>query len=108
MDPKNFGLEVSVEVINPSEAAAYLQNNAMHRKIKQKKVDAYVGEMRDGKWQLNGKALIFDSNGRLLNGQHRLSAVVQSDVPLTTVVIRGVDPSVLETNPENVGAELNG
>jgi hypothetical protein len=101
MNPADFGLDVSVEVINPAEAAAYLQNNAMHRKIKQKKVDEYMQEMKDGKWALNGKALIFDSNGRLLNGQHRLSAVVQSDVPLTTVVIRGVDPAVLETNPEN-------
>lgn len=101
MDPKDFGLEISVEVINPSEAEAYLKNNAMHRKIKQKKVDEYMKEMQDGKWALNGKSLIFDSNGRLLNGQHRLSAVVQSQVPLTTVVIRGVDPTVLETNPEN-------
>jgi hypothetical protein len=101
MNPSDFGLEVTVEIINPAEAEAYLKNNAMHRKIKQKKVDEYKNQMVDGKWQLNGKALIFDSNGRLLNGQHRLSAVVQSQVPLTTVVIRGVDPSVLETNPEN-------
>jgi hypothetical protein len=101
MNPENFGLTVSVDVINPEEAEAYLKNNAMHRKIKQKKVDEYIKEMVDGKWRLNGKALTFDANGRLLNGQHRLSAVVQSGVPLTTVVIRGVDPTVLETNPEN-------
>lgn len=101
MNPQDFGLEVSVEVINPAEAEAYLKNNAMHRKIKKKKVDAYMKEMKNGKWVLNGKSLIFDSNGRLLNGQHRLSAVVKSQTPLTTVVIRGVDPSVLETNPEN-------
>ena len=107
MDPKDFGLEISVDVINPEEAKAFLKNNAMHRKIKQKKVDEYIKEMQDGKWRLNGKALIFDSNGRLLNGQHRLSAVVQSDTPLTTLVVRGVDPSVLETNPEN-GVILEG
>lgn len=101
MKPEDFGLAVSVDVINPSEAEAYLKNNAMHRKIKQKKVDAYMKEMVDGKWRLNGKALIFDSNGRLLNGQHRLSAVVQSGTTLTTLVVRGVDPSVLETNPKN-------
>jgi hypothetical protein len=101
MNPNEFGLEVSIEVVNPSEAEAYLKNNAMHRKVKQKKVDEYIKEMQDGKWKLNGKALIFDSNGRLLNGQHRLNAVVQSNTPLTTLIVRGVDPSVLETNPEN-------
>jgi len=101
LNPSEFGLEVTVETITPAQAVLYLANNAMHRKIKQKKVDAYKNEMVDGNWKLNGKALIFDSNGRLLNGQHRLSAVIQSMVPLTTVVIRGVDPSVLETNPDN-------
>ena len=101
MNPQDFGLIVEVEIINPSEAEAYLTNNAKHRKIKDKKVDAYMKEMQDGKWQLNGKVLIFDANGRLLNGQHRLSAVVKSGVSLTTLVVRGVDPSVLETNEDN-------
>ena len=101
MHPSDFGLQVEVEVISPEQAEAYLENNAKHRKIKEKKVDAYMQEMQDGKWRLNGKVLIFDANGRLLNGQHRLSAVVKSGVSLTTLVVRGVDPSVLETNEEN-------
>lgn len=101
MNPSDFGLEVEVEIISPENAKAYLENNAHHRKVKQKKIDAYMKEMQDGKWRLNGKVIIFDKNGRLLNGQHRLAAVVQSGVSLTTVVIRGVEPDVLETNPEN-------
>ena len=101
MNPADFGLSVEVEIISPEEAQAYLTNNAKHRKIKDKKVDAYMKEMVDGKWRLNGKVIIFDSNGRLLNGQHRLSAVIKSGVSLTTLVVRGVDPSVLETNDEN-------
>ena len=101
MKPEDFGLSVEVEIITPANAEAYLKNNAKHRKIKQKKVNEYIQEMQDGKWRLNGKVIIFDSNGRLLNGQHRLSAVAQSGVPLTILVVRGVDPSVLETNEEN-------
>ena len=95
MDPKEFGLDVSVEVINPGEAKAYLDNNAKHRPIKDKKVAEYMAEMREGHWKLNGKTICFDSTGRLLNGQHRLSAVVRSGVPLTTVVIRGLDPALV-------------
>ena len=101
MKPEEFGLEVTVEVIDSAAAEAYLQNNAYHRKVKQKKVDEYMKEMQDGKWKLNGKSIIFDKNGRLLNGQHRLAAVVQAGVPLTILVVRGIDPEVLETNPEN-------
>lgn len=101
MRPEEFGLTVEVEVIDPEKAAEYLSHNAMHRKPKQKKIDKYVAEMVNGEWKFNGKSLIFDSNGRLLNGQHRLYAVIQSGVSLKTLVVRGVDPSVLETNPEN-------
>lgn len=95
MNPSDFGLEVTVEVISPEEAQAYLDNNAKHRPIKEKKVNEYMGEMADGKWRLNGKTICFDTNGRLLNGQHRLSAVVKSGVSLTTVVVRGLDPAIV-------------
>lgn len=95
MDPKEFGLDITVEVINPEEAQAYLDNNAKHRPIKEKKVAEYMAEMQDGKWRLNGKTICFDSTGRLLNGQHRLSAVVRAGVSLTTVVVRGLDPALV-------------
>lgn len=95
MKPEDFGLEVTIEVITPEEAQAYLDNNAKHRPIKEKKVAEYMGEMKDGKWRLNGKTICFDTTGRLLNGQHRLSAVVASGVSLTTVVVRGLDPDIV-------------
>jgi hypothetical protein len=101
MDPKDFGLSVEVEVISPANAEAYLKNNAHHRKVKQKKIDNYVQDLEEGRWRLNGKTITFDSNGRLLGGQHRLHAVVQSGKSLTTLVVRGLDPEILETNPEN-------
>ena len=100
MNLEDFGLTVTVEDITPEQAASYLENNAKHRPIKQKKVDAYVSEMVNGQWQLNGKSIIFDSNGRLMNGQHRLSACVQSGVTLRILVGRGVDPSLLETKED--------
>ena len=69
--------------------------------MKQKKVDSYVKDLEDGVWRLNGKTITFDANGRLLGGQHRLHAVVQSGKSLTTLVVRGLDPEILETKPEN-------
>lgn len=98
MSPEDFGLYVSVEIIQPEQAVLYLQHNAKHRPIKQKKVEEYVEVMKADQWKLNGKVIVFDRNGRLLGGQHRLSACAQSGVPLTTLVVRGVDPSVQETN----------
>ena len=101
MKPEEFGLTVEVEIITPDMADTYLQNNAHHRKVKQKKVDQYVKDLQEGDWHLNGKTITFDKNGRLLGGQHRLNAVVQSGKSLTTLVVRGLDPELVETNPEN-------
>lgn len=98
LNPADLGLEITIEIISPEEAQSYLNNNAKHRPIKEKKVNEYMGEMREGKWRLNGKTICFDSTGRLLNGQHRLSAVVRSGVPLTTVVVRGLDPELVPAN----------
>ena len=98
MELSDFGLEAEVEVISPAQAEAYLRNNVTQKRIVQNKVDKYLSQLRDGRWRLNGKVIVFDKNGRLLGGQHRLGAVVQSGVSLTTVVIRGVEPDVLETN----------
>lgn len=98
MRPEEFGLTVEVEIIQPEQAAAYLQHNAKHRPIKQKKVEEYVEMMQADQWKLNGKVIVFDWNGRLLGGQHRLSACAISGVPLMTLVVRGVDPAVQATN----------
>lgn len=100
MNPEDFGLHITVEIISPEDAQAYLDNNAKHRPIKEKKVAEYMAEMQDGRWRLNGKTICFDTTGRLLNGQHRLSAVVRSGVSLTTVVVRGLDPDLVPAKSE--------
>ena len=101
MQPSDFGLTVEVEEITPVKASLYLSNNAHHRKVKQKKIDSYVKDLEEGNWKLNGKTITFDANGRLLGGQHRLHAVVKSGISMTTLVVRGLDPEIIETNPEN-------
>ena len=101
MKPEEFGLTVEVEIITPDMADSYLQHNAHHRKVKQKKVDQYVRDLQEGDWHLNGKTITFDSNGRLLGGQHRLHAVRKSGIPMTTLVVRGLDPEIIETNLDN-------
>ena len=37
-DPKEYGLDITIDVITPEQAQAYLDNNAKHRPIKEKKV----------------------------------------------------------------------
>ena len=89
-DPEDFGITVKVETIDGETAKNYLENNAKHREIKQSRVDRYIADLAKGDWKLNGKVIIFDENGTLRNGQHRLTAVAQSGISITTLVVRGI------------------
>ena len=57
----------------------------------------YAADMKAGRWQLNGEAIKFDKNGHLLNGQHRLHAVVRADTTIQMLVISGLDPETRTT-----------
>jgi restriction endonuclease len=90
MKPEEYGLDVSVEVITPEQAQAYLNNNHKHREIKVSKVEKLAGAMMNEAWELNGKTIVFDADGVLLNGQHRLAAAVLANKSITTLVVRGI------------------
>ena len=81
--------------ITPEVAARYLKRNVdNYRKLSKRKVQMYAEEMKAGKWQLNGEAIVFDSTGRLKNGQHRLEAILMSGCTIEMAVIEGVDDDV--------------
>ena len=52
-------------------------------------------DMRDGKWMLTHEGIAFSSNGRLLDGQHRLRAIVLAGIPVEMFVWFNVPPQAL-------------
>jgi len=91
-----FAPKMSQETITPSEAKLILEhNNNGNRKLRPRVVSQYARDMVAGKWQLNGDSVRFDRSGNLIDGQHRLMACVQADVPLETFVFKGVSSSAL-------------
>lgn len=59
---------------------------------------AFLGQqMADKKWELNGEPIIFDWNGKLIEGHHRLYASQEYKVPFQSLVVRGVDPDAKQT-----------
>lgn len=71
-------LQGKVETITPDMAREYLKSNSMNRPLNDRTVNLYAQEMRTGNWKLNGEAICFGKNGALLNGLHRLYAIVKS------------------------------
>jgi hypothetical protein len=91
--------EPAVEVVDigPAEASELLASQRHNRKIRTAKIEEFAGAMVRGEWRLSNDALTVDRNGHLLNGQHRLRAVVQSGSTQPFIVMRGVMESAQET-----------
>ena len=86
--------------ITPDLASTWLGWNDKNRNISQPQVRRLVSEMRNGNWRLNGQCLIMSDCGRLLDGQHRLTAIVEYGSPVTTDVRFGIDPDNFSTIDE--------
>jgi hypothetical protein len=87
----------SVERITPAIAKAMLCKNAQNRPITQSLVNRYADEMRRGRWNTNGQGIIFTPEGELLDGQHRLLALIAAGITLEMFVVRGVPAERFET-----------
>lgn len=79
-----------VETITPDIAKEMLGENTNNRKISHQQVELFARTMAQQAWKLNGEAIKFGNTGRLLDGQHRLLACVESGVSFRTLVIRGL------------------
>lgn len=76
-------------------AAAILENNKSNRPIRHAVVDRYVRELLEGRWKSGtGETIKISESGKLLDGQHRLTAIVKSGVSATFHIARGVDDSM--------------
>lgn len=87
------------EIVTPDIARRWLAEcNNVNRKFRPARsmllADDMVNEEFDG---LNGDTVGFDVNGQMTNGQHRVSAIVTSNVPQELLVVRGVRPEARPT-----------
>lgn len=80
-------MNITVETITPEVAAELLQSNTRNRGLNAKYVQALAAEMRDGNWQMAGDPIRISVSMVLLDGQHRLSAIVESGTTQQMVVI---------------------
>lgn len=85
-------LESEFVTVSPDVAAVWLQTNTHNRRLSRGVVGKYAADMAAGRWRLTGDAIRFDTNKRLIDGQHRLAACVKSGKPFETLVIYGVAP----------------
>lgn len=91
-----YRISTEVETITPKEALALLASNDHNRPMRAHVADL-AREMAEGRWTLNGESIKVSATGRLLDGQHRCLAVVESGAVIQSVVVRGLPNMAQET-----------
>jgi len=51
--------------------------------------------MEQGRWMLNGQAIIIARSGKVLDGHHRLLASVETERSFTTTLVTDADENAL-------------
>ena len=79
--------------ITPTMAENWLDNaNVSNRKISDAHVARLARDMKEGRWGVTHEAIAFDPNGILLDGQHRLWAIIEADRTVTMNVWFNISP----------------
>lgn len=89
-------MKFAVETITPAIALEWLEQNPRNRPLNQRHVDKLAREMSSGHWKVNGDAIRFNGS-KLLDGQHRLAAIVKSGITIESLVIHDLSDDVFTT-----------
>lgn len=92
-------MELVMMKIGPKKALELLETNIdNNRKIKDNHVQTLVDDMETGNWDPNnGETIKIDQDGQLVDGQHRLTAIMQSKKSFTLPVMYGVSRQGFDT-----------
>jgi hypothetical protein len=86
---------VQIVDVTPEIARGLLESaNYDNRKVKPVVVSKYAKTMSDGDWKFSPETISISKSGRLLNGQHRMLAVIASGVTCRFLFATGFDDDV--------------
>lgn len=76
--------------VTPDLAREWLENSRRNRKLSQRRIDLYASAMQRGDWLPNDQGISFNEQGQLMNGQHRLNAVIKANLPIPMLVVSNI------------------
>lgn len=89
-------MKCTIELITPEAAREYLNASFNNRPLSRAKVERYMAEMKAGRWRETHQGIAFEQHGFLIDGQHRLTAIVESGVAARMPVFRELDCEIFD------------
>lgn len=113
VDTGQAALDIEFMEVTPAMADEWLDTNIKNRNLRRRKVNEFTRDMINRNWRNIGDPIRFDTDGRLVDGQHRLTALLEAaeedpDIVIPLLVVRGVAPEdqvVMDTGTRRTAAD---
>lgn len=95
------------ETITPKKAAEWMTHNEGNRPMRKNHVTKLSEAIKRDEWKLNGESIKFNCNGRLIDGQHRLQAIILSGRSIQSYVVRGLPNDAFDSIDQGAARGLS-
>jgi hypothetical protein len=103
-------MKLEIVTMTPEWAHQILiKQNTKNRHMRPSVVRRYARAIESGQWKLTQQGVAIGSNGVLLDGQHRLAAIVEAGQPVKIALATDCDPSifmVMDTGCARMAADV--
>lgn len=105
MSSGNGNMSARFMLVTPELATKWLEKDkGIHhnRPLKSHKVMQYAKDMKEGRWLVNHQGIAFGPDGEILDGQHRLWAVLESGVSIEFLVTNNMAVEAQRTVDDHI------
>lgn len=71
-------------------ATELLERNGLNRPLGEQHVSRIARQIKNGKWRFNGDTIKIADTNDVLDGQHRLWAIIEAKQAVETIIVRGI------------------
>src|SRR5215831_3104475 len=96
--PKPPSIDTNWVLVTPEMATKWLENSKeiKNRRISESTVQKWASDMAEGRWKPNPQVMMLDANDGVLDGQHRLWAIIESNTSQWMNVSRQVPSDIID------------
>lgn len=96
-DPRRDEPTADVVWVTPEMAEQWLEMNEHNRNVRNAAVNGWAVDMSLDEWKLNGETIKFTRSGLLIDGQHRVMAIIASGNTVQSFIAMGLDEDAQDT-----------
>jgi hypothetical protein len=82
--------------VTPELAELWLSLNHRNRTLRANLIRSFASDMSEGRWRFEGSPIKFDITGQLIDGQHRLHAIVLASITVRMLVVVDIEADAMD------------